>query len=387
MEMNTRLQVEHPVTEMITGQDLVEWQLRVAAGEPLPLAQDALRIGGHSIEARVYAENTEKGFLPSTGTLRHLATPDAARFEVGGREGMPAAVRIDSGVRAGDTISPYYDPMIAKLIVWGGDRDEAIRRMRQALVRFEVVGLATNVGFLSRLMGCRSFVDADLDTGLIERERSALLPATSVPTPRQLAIASAAVLAIEAQAPQPGVPGDPFSLCNGWRPTAWLRRGFEFTRKQQAWAVEIEYARNGYSARGAGSTSCISSLAYDPATRRVRGLLDAESFEIGAVLERETLSLFLAEGPVQLGFAPRLAHAGEEEAEGERLTAPMPGKVIAVLCEKGASVRKGQALLVMEAMKMEHTLSAPEDGVVVELRYTVGDQVNEGAQLVEIRPE
>ncbi len=385
MEMNTRLQVEHPVTEMITGQDLVEWQLRVAAGEPLPLAQDALRISGHSIEARVYAENTEKGFLPSTGTLRHLATPDAASFALGGSDGVPGAVRIDSGVRAGDTISPWYDPMIAKLIVWGGDRDEAIRRMRQALVGFEVVGLATNVGFLNRLMGCRSFAEADLDTGLIERERAVLLPASVVPSPRQLAIASAAVLAIEARAPVPGVPGDPFSLRNGWRPMAWLKRGFEFTRNRQAWSVEIEYARSGFSVRGTESTSCLSSLAYDPASRRVSGLLDDESFEIGAVLDGETLSLFLSDGPLQLGFAPRLAHAGEEETEGGRLTAPMPGKVIAVLCEKGAHVKKGQALLVMEAMKMEHTLNAPEDGEVLELRYAVGDQVDEGAQLVEIR--
>ena len=386
MEMNTRLQVEHPVTEMISGQDLVEWQLRVAAGEPLPLAQEGLRINGHSIEARVYAENADKGFLPSTGTLRHLATPAAVNFAVGStHEGTPAAVRIDSGVRAGDAISPYYDPMIAKLIVWGSDRDQAIRRMHLALSRFEVVGLATNVGFLNRLMTCRSFAEADLDTGLIEREREALLPAPAPPSARQLTLAAAAVLAIEASEPMPGFPGDPFSLRNGWRPSAWLARSLQFTRHDAASEVRVDYAPRGYTVHAAGSSFCLSALAHDPQRNRVAGLLDDAAFEVGAVLANEVLTLFTIDGPIALGFAPLLAHAGEQDSDGGRLTAPMPGKVIAILCEKGARVRKGQPLVVMEAMKMEHTLSAPEDGEVTELRYAVGDQVDEGAQLVEIR--
>ncbi|WP_240989707.1 acetyl-CoA carboxylase biotin carboxylase subunit, partial [Cupriavidus taiwanensis] len=169
MEMNTRLQVEHPVTEMITGQDLVEWQLRVAAGEPLPLAQEQLRIDGHALEARIYAENPDKQFLPSTGTLRFLRTPPAVQFMRGdgvdGNPHGPAGVRIDAGVREGDTISPFYDPMIAKLIVWGKDRDEALARMRQALAAYHVVGLSTNVAFLQRLVKSEAFRTADLDTG------------------------------------------------------------------------------------------------------------------------------------------------------------------------------------------------------------------------------
>ncbi|MCL4185705.1 MAG: ATP-grasp domain-containing protein, partial [Burkholderiaceae bacterium] len=200
MEMNTRLQVEHPVTEMITGFDLVEWQLRVAAGQPLPATQESLRIHGHALEARVYAENPDKGFLPSTGTLRHLRTPPAATFShvlEGAAHDEPAAVRIDSGVREGDTITPHYDPMIAKLIVWGRDRDHALARMSQALAGFEVVGPSTNVGFLSRLVACDAFARAELDTGLIEREKAVLMPPPSRPPLLLRAIAAAAVLAGE----------------------------------------------------------------------------------------------------------------------------------------------------------------------------------------------
>jgi 3-methylcrotonyl-CoA carboxylase alpha subunit len=165
MEMNTRLQVEHPVTEMITGLDLVEWQLRVASGEPLPMAQEQLAINGHALEARIYAEDPAKGFLPSTGRLLHLAPPD---------ENMH--VRVDTGVEEGDEISPFYDPMIAKLIVWDVNRDRALARMLQALADYRVVGVANNVEFLSRLTACPAFANADLDTGLIEREKDYLFP-------------------------------------------------------------------------------------------------------------------------------------------------------------------------------------------------------------------
>jgi 3-methylcrotonyl-CoA carboxylase alpha subunit len=192
MEMNTRLQVEHPVTEMITGLDLVEWQFRVACGERLPRLQDALTARGHAIEVRVYAENPDRGFLPSTGTLVHLRTPAAVEFAVGtDADGQPAAVRIDSGIGQGDAITPHYDPMIAKLIVWGEDRAQAIRRMQIALAGFEAVGPSTNVDFLARLMRCRAFVEADLDTALIEREAAALAP-SSAPAPIEVLAAAAA---------------------------------------------------------------------------------------------------------------------------------------------------------------------------------------------------
>jgi 3-methylcrotonyl-CoA carboxylase alpha subunit len=386
MEMNTRLQVEHPVTEMITGHDLVEWQLRVAAGEPLPATQEHLRIDGHAIEARVYAENPEKGFLPSTGTLRHLSTPEATSFAVGARDGEPAPVRIDSGVRAGDAISPFYDPMIAKLIVWGRDRAQALARMRQALAGFEVVGPATNVGFLQRLMSCASFAGADLDTGLIERERDALLPEAEAPAPGLLALAAAAVLAMEAAEDDPARAPDPWDRRSGWRPGSWLARPLSFTRDGDTHAVLVEYSPRGFTVHVAGQTVCLADLRYDSTRARLTGLAGVEAIDMSVVLDRETLHLFPPSGPQRLGYAPPLAHAGDDADEGGQLTAPMPGKVVALLCASGAKVRRGQPLLVLEAMKMEHTIAAPADGQVTELLYAVGDQVAEGAQLIGFAP-
>ncbi len=385
MEMNTRLQVEHPVTEMITGQDLVEWQLRVAAGAPLPLDQAGLAIGGHAIEARLYAENPDKGFLPSTGTLRVLRTPPAVAFELGGQPGTPAAVRIDSGVREGDTISPWYDPMIAKLIVWGRDRDEAIARMDQALSRFDVVGPATNAAFLKRLMRCTSFADADLDTGLIERERDALLPAPATPRATQLAIAAAAILSLERADAQAGA-RDPWAQVNGWRPNGWLERPMRFTSGETGFDLRIAYARQGYTVHLSDDSVCLAELCWDPASLSLSGLAGGEAFAVRAVLDGETLHLFGPDGPLRLGYAPPLAHAGDDAAEGGKLSAPMPGKVVALLCAIGDRVRKGQPLAVMEAMKMEHSIAAPADGEVTGLPYAVGDQVAEGAELIGFKP-
>jgi len=381
MEMNTRLQVEHPVTEMITGHDLVEWQLRVAAGERLPALQDQLTIRGHAIESRVYAENPDKGFLPSTGTLRYLRTPPAVAFEIGNaRGGTPAPVRIDSGVREGAAISPWYDPMIAKLIVWGEDRAQAISRMDHALGDFDVVGLTTNVNFLRRLMRCDAFSGADLDTGLIERERAALMPAAAAPTPESLVLAAAAVLAIESDVAPAGK--DPWAARSGWRAGAWLSREFEFTQAKVAHPVSVDYGREAFTVHAGGESLALTALAYDRATRRLSGLAGSHAFDVRAMLDGETLHLFSANGSQQFGYAPALAHAGDDAEEGGQLTAPMPGKVVALLCGKGERVSKGQPLMVMEAMKMEHAIAAPSDGEVTELLYAVGDQVAEGAQLI-----
>ena len=377
MEMNTRLQVEHPVTEMITGLDLVEWQLRVAAGERLPLAQSDLVPNGHAIEVRVYAENPDRGFLPSTGTLVHLRTPQAVAFEVGANaQGHPAAVRIDSGITEGDAITPYYDPMIAKLIVWGEDRAQAIARMRAALLRFEAVGPSTNVDFLGRLMRCRSFVEADLDTALIEREREALAPPASPPGIDGLAAAVAAV--ITAESPQAGA--DPWSVADGFRIGPPLVRTLVFTHADTALPVRVEYARGGHVVRIGEASTCLAALRRDGV--HVSGLLGTGRLDVNAVLAGETLHLFGSAGHQVLGWAPPLAHAGDDAQDAGGLLAPMPGKVIALLVEAGASVRRGQPLLVMEAMKMEHTIAAPADGVVERLPFRVGDQVAEGAALV-----
>ncbi|AOZ04842.1 acetyl/propionyl/methylcrotonyl-CoA carboxylase subunit alpha [Cupriavidus malaysiensis] len=386
MEMNTRLQVEHPVTEMITGQDLVEWQLRVAAGEPLPLAQEQLRIDGHALEARIYAENPDKQFLPSTGTLRYLRTPAAVQFmrggAVDGNPHGPAGVRIDAGVREGDTISPYYDPMIAKLIVWGRDRDEALARMRQALAAYQVVGLSTNVAFLQRLVACEAFAQADLDTGLIERNRAVLFPPAAPVGMEAIALAVAALQAREAteRRVDEADPHSPWVRAGAWRLNGRARRELRLA-KADGTILEVALVEQGGRATlffadqaAPFAAACAAAdVRVDLGTRRVHGQVHADG---------ERFHLFHDGRHDVLTLLDPLAHAGEGEGEGGKLTAPMPGKVIAVLVEAGASVVRGTPLLVMEAMKMEHTISAPVDGTVGELLYAVGDQVSEGAQLL-----
>ncbi len=400
MEMNTRLQVEHPVTEMITGFDLVEWQLRVAAGEPLPAAQHELRIDGHAIEARIYAENPDKGFLPSTGTLRHLRTPPAvefARTEIPAAGAPTAPVRIDSGVREGDTITPHYDPMIAKLIVHGADRETALARMARALARFEVVGPASNVDFLARLIANPAFASGELDTGLIEREKESLLPAPMKPSLRRRALAVAAVLAAEfdeadAQDGQRWR-NDPWNARSGWRTSGRLVRTLHFEHAGEPSPVQVEYGNDEWLVREGDECARLAELRWSAlastvhanstaSARTVRGVVDDRSFVVDAVIDGETLHVFSPLGHYALAYTPALAHVGERE-DDSALLAPMPGKVIALFVEAGASVERGQPLLVIEAMKMEHTISAPSAGRVAAIRFGVGDQVAEGVQLVE----
>ncbi len=404
MEMNTRLQVEHPVTEMITGQDLVEWQLRVADGQPLPLRQPDLRIDGHAIEARIYAENPDKGFLPSTGRLLHLAMPGAVAFTHEGGEvaGQPAAVRIDSGVREGDTISPFYDPMIAKLIVWGADRAQALNRMSLALAQCEAVGPATNVAFLGRLMRSPAFATADLDTALIEREKAVLLPPTGgAPTLAVMALAAAAVLTAESAAVDLR-DRDPWSTTGGFRIGGPLVRRLAFGAGKGGQAkgeVDVAYLPDGAyrvtpvaveAGRGegdrieesrGGDALDVTALMRDGT--RLTGLAGGRAFAATVIAAGETLHLFSGGEHHALHYESVLAHAGDAASEGGRLTAPMPGKVIALLVEPGARVVTGQPLVVMEAMKMEHSICAPGAGKVVALRYAVGEQVGEGDLLLE----
>ncbi|GGX73989.1 acetyl-CoA carboxylase biotin carboxylase subunit [Massilia dura] len=384
MEMNTRLQVEHPVTEMITGTDLVEWQLRVAAGEPLPKRQDDLKIHGHALEARIYAENPDKGFLPSIGTLRHLDTPDAVQFEVGGTPGLPAAVRVDSGVREGDAISPFYDPMIAKLIVWGADRKQALARMAQALTQYQIVGLAGNVAFLKRLVESDAFANADLDTGLIERNAGVLFPpARSVPV-AALALAAVALIGHETAQARGTNPGDPWSNALGWRLNARYARTLAFRDEAgKDYAPVFTYLPHGWELGIRGLAVDVALLARDGADLSVR--LGDASVHGTVRRDGDTFHVFTGGGHHVLHYQDPMAHAGESEAEGGRLTAPMPGKVVAVLAAQGQDVKKGEPLVIMEAMKMEHTITAPHDGTVDEILYAVGDQVTDGAPLLAFR--
>ncbi len=369
MEMNTRLQVEHPVTEMVTGTDLVEWQCRVAYGERLPKLQHELALHGHAIEARIYAENPEKGFLPSIGKLIHLRTPAAAEFT------RDATVRIDAGVIEGDQITAHYDPMIAKLIVWGEDRAQALARMTAALAEFEVVGPATNIAFLSRLIGSAPFSIADLDTGLIERHHDELFPAA--PTPSMSALCLAAVmLTLDERA----VTADPWSQPTGWRMNSHLSRELSFSDAAGEHTLTMNYEHDSLVFRSAHAECVVTDSQRHGAHLSIN--MSGKKISAHVVRIDELFHVFYEGHHWQLLWRDPIAHAGEQESEAGRLTAPMPGKIVSLLVAAGIVVDKGTPLLIMEAMKMEHTISAPSKGSVAELLYAVGDQVAEGAQLL-----
>jgi len=371
MEMNTRLQVEHPVTEAITGLDLVEWQLRVAFGEKLPLLQDQLRIHGHAIEARICAESPDNNFLPATGTLQVYGLPPSVSFERG-------LVRVDAGVREGDVISPFYDSMIAKLIVHGDTREQALARMDEALAQVHIVGLNTNVQFLRHVVQSRSFAEANLDTALIPREQAALFNQEKIGLPAAVAAAVALTL-LEEKAQETS---DPFSKRDGWRSHGVALRRFEFEFHGESAQAQLSYLHDGALRLVVGGTEgplVFSSnkgvVTIDFAAQR----LDAHIYRRG-----ETVHIFARQGATQITVIDPLAHAGETHGEAGRLTAPMPGKVVSFSVKAGDPVQKGQALAVMEAMKMEHTIAAPADGVVQEVLYAAGDQVAEGAELLKM---
>ena len=374
MEMNTRLQVEHPVTECITGTDLVEWQLRVASGAPLPLQQEQLQINGHALEARLYAEDADKGFLPSTGTLRHLRLPAGS-----------AHVRVDAGVEQGDAITPFYDPMIAKLIVWDVDRNAALRRMQQALAECEVVGVTTNAAFLRRLVMTDSFANARLDTALIEREQAALAPQQGDADPALWALAAVAALGTDAAAPVDARdPHSPWQARDGWRLGKRAARRLTLEHRGQQQVVAVEGHGEAWSIEVGGST-----LA---ARGRMRG--EQLALQVGETLQRarvvrdgSELYLFGNDGVQRFTLHDPVSEADQGVADAGSLVAPMPGRIVVTLLAPGTQVVRGTPLLVLEAMKMEHTLQAPADGTVQGYRVKAGDQVADGAVLVDFEAD
>ena len=377
MEMNTRLQVEHPVTEMITGQDLVAWQLQVASGGSLPCAQEDLSIEGHAFEARIYAEDAERGFLPATGVLKRFRMP-----------GESAHIRIDTGVREGDTITPYYDPMIAKLIVWDRDRAAALRRLRGALAKCEIVGCVTNLPFLAAVAAHPAFAAGEIDTGFIEHHADDLVPE---PQPASNEAVIVAVLdlvltrreAVHARAQAGNDPHSPWNLCNGWRMNGIGEDRIRVIDHEWDLDVLVRYLKDGSHEivigddrfRCRGEREEDGGIGVDIDGRRLRASVHHDADGLSVTLDGRT---------VRLRLLDPLHQDVEEEDAGGSVLAPLPGRIIKVMVSKGDKVQKGQGLMILEAMKMEHTIAAPADGVVTVLDYAVGDQVEEGVPLLEI---
>ena len=377
MEMNTRLQVEHPVTEAITGLDLVEWQLRVASGEPLPLRQEELRMQGHSIEARICAENPDQDFLPATGSLAVYGLPAHSSF-------TRDAVRVDSGVRQGDTISPFYDSMVAKLIVHGATRQEALARMDAALAQTHIVGLKTNVQFLRQVVRSDSFANARLDTGLIAREAAHLFQQQTVDLPLAIAAWVAQVLHTQGAMAKaaPGAWQDPWAATDAWQSHGPVRRVFDLEADGQAHSALLTRAADAWRLQCAGSETAFAYAALPQGGFEI--MLDGQRHTVRVYLHGSQVHVFTGQGARQLQAIDRLAHAAVAPTEVGRLTAPMPGKLLSFAVKAGDTVRQGQALAVMEAMKMEHQIVAPADGSVQELLFEPGDQVTEGAELLRM---
>ena len=374
MEMNTRLQVEHPVTELITGQDLVEWQLLVAAGEPLPLSQGDLVINGHAIEARLYAEDPDRDFLPATGHLLHLRYPAAGRH-----------VRIDTGVREGDPVSIHYDPLIAKLIVWDADRAGALRRLQTALRETQVIGVTTNLGFLTTVAAHDAFAAGGVDTGFIDRHRSDLAGIGGPPPDGALVVAALDVMLRQeararSDAAVSGDPNSPWHSAGGWRLNETGTQTLHFVVDGIEQRVTVEYGGGEYQVRTpAGPTRAAGH--YDTGGD-LTATLDGRRLRVTMVRQGDVITILHQGAQYRIEHMDPARRADSESGAAGGLTAPMPGRVTLVSVSEGDSVQRGDTLLILEAMKMEHSIIAPADGVVERLHYGQGDLVDEGAELL-----
>ncbi|NWH08534.1 MAG: acetyl/propionyl/methylcrotonyl-CoA carboxylase subunit alpha [Alphaproteobacteria bacterium] len=374
MEMNTRLQVEHPVTEMITGLDLVQWQFRVAAGEQLPRDAGALGIRGHAIEARLYAEDPAKNFLPSIGRLLRLRLPEEGPH-----------LRVDAGVRQGDAVTMFYDPMIAKVIAWDETRAGALRRLSQALSATEVAGLRSNAGFLVECLRHPAFAKGDIDTGFIERHLVEIVPKAEGLSTRVLAIACLhELLRQQAQAlalaETRREPGGPWSLLDGFRIGRLGHGALHFAGEAGRITIAVTYERGGYRLAVPGGSVVVSGALEGDG--QITAVIDGVRHSAGVVALPGSLLITLEGQTLSVPLVDPLAAGGGEEFTGAAILAPMPGRITAVSVKPGDRVRRGQALVSLEAMKMEHTLTAPGEREVAEVRVAPGDQVAEGTVTV-----
>jgi 3-methylcrotonyl-CoA carboxylase alpha subunit len=370
IEMNTRLQVEHPVTELITGIDLVEWQLRVAFGEKLPLAQDQIKLNGHAIEARVYAENPHKNFMPSVGRIKTWRMPEAEN-----------GLRIDAGYREGDAVSPHYDAMLAKVIAWAPTRDEAIGRLNRGLEESDVRGIVSNIPFLSALVTHPQVRANAIDTGFIERELKNLTPSASAPHDLELGAAVAAILGEEAKTADARSPW----LTSGWMPVGRRQRLFTFRDSRGGeHEVSLQYG-HGPATLSVGERE----MAFKSAANAAGGFdlaLHGVKSHVVAVIEGHELYLRTRNGRFDLHWVDPFGGDDEEQVGEDKIVAPLPGTVVALLAEVGAHLEKGAPILTLEVMKMEQTLRAPFAGVLKAIKCKVGDIVGEGVELAEVEP-
>ncbi|QDP26047.2 acetyl/propionyl/methylcrotonyl-CoA carboxylase subunit alpha [Bradyrhizobium cosmicum] len=379
IEMNTRLQVEHPVTELITGIDLVEWQLRVAFGEALPLKQDEIRLSGHAVEARVYAENPTKNFMPSVGRISTWRLP----AEGGG-------LRIDAGYREGDSVSPYYDAMLAKMIAWAPTRDVAIERLNRGLEESDVRGIVTNIPFLSALMTHPKVRKNAIDTGFIERELAVLTSAPAAPGELELCAAVAAVINDEQQAAQANAAS---SLSSPWQTFGWMpvgrrQRNFVFRAGHGIGPGTEQKVTLNY---GSGPSTLVIgdrelAFAIAPKEGGFDLTLDGVKSQVAAVIDGHELYLRTRNGRFDLHWVDPFGGETEEQTGADKIAAPLPGTVVAVLAEEGATLEKGAPILTLEVMKMEQTLRAPYAGVLKSIKCKVGDIVQEGVELAVVEP-
>jgi 3-methylcrotonyl-CoA carboxylase alpha subunit len=379
MEMNTRLQVEHPVTEMISGEDLVEWQLRVASGERLPKTQNELRPSGHALEVRLYAEDPARGFLPAIGKITRLVPPKTNGH-----------VRFDTGIEEGDSISVHYDPMIGKLVVWDHDRPSALRRLRAALEDFTLAGLTTNIGFLAKVAAHPAFAAAELDTGFIERYLAELVPAEPKASDRILALATLARLLahrrdIKQAARLSFEPSSPWARTDGWRLNGETQDHLHYLDGKNIVTVDVGYTGGGFSFSLPGGVMRASG-ELNPGGDLI-AYLDGEKISATVIINGDEITV------ITRGLAHRLhihdpGRAADDAGEASGgILAPMPGKVTQVFVAEGDTVKAGQRLMILEAMKMEHSILAPFDGRVASFTLQAGDQVDDGSTLIIIKGE
>jgi len=382
MEMNTRLQVEHPVTELITGEDLVEWQLRVAAGETLPKAQSQLSIKGHAFEARIYAEDPNNDFLPATGTLDFLQPPEESEF-----------VRVDTGVRQGDEVSVFYDPMIAKLIVWDENREKALQRLTKALSEYRIAGVTTNIDFLYNLATCPAFANEDIDTGFIETHKESIFHENEQTLAQELPMAALyLVLSRSLQAQKSALktndPFSPWNNANAWRLNEPHVHELILSHNDTTYPVSIEQKRQG--------SATYYLITVENKTYDCQGRIDESTLYINIdgyrsqatiACNGQQISLYRQNGVFNFTHIQPDFGDGNSTEQANGLIAPMNGTMVSVLVEAGESVKQDQPLLIMEAMKMEHTIKAPSDGTVDALFYQAGDMVDGGAELLSFTSE